>query len=139
MYLANKFARSKKNRIYLRQYLTNADASTIPQFLAQTDILNLRPFFKIKHGEIENQSECKLYFKGFRTASNDSDSQLKSIPNLETVLIEEATEVKEAKKAPKKSTKKAEAPVVEEAKVEEVVEATEEAPAAEEKTEESAE
>ena len=34
----------------------------------------------------------------------------------------EATEVKEAKKAPKKSTKKAEAPVVEEAKVEEVVE-----------------
>ena len=54
----------------------------------------------------------------------------------------EATEVKEAKKAPKKSTKKAETPVVEEeAKVEEVVEtetvveATEEAPA-EEKTEE---
>ena len=60
----------------------------------------------------------------------------------------EATEVKEAKKAPKKSAKKAEAPVVEEAKVEEVVEevkaeevveATEEAPATEEKTEESAE
>lgn len=75
--------------------MTNADASTIPQFLAQTDILNLRSFFKIKHGEIENNSECKLYFKGFRTASNDSDSQLKSIPNLETVLIEEATEVKE--------------------------------------------
>ena len=57
----------------------------------------------------------------------------------------EATEVKEAKKAPKKSAKKAEAPVVEEAKVEEVVEevkaeeavvATEEAPA-EEKTEET--
>ena len=51
----------------------------------------------------------------------------------------EETEVKEAKKAPKKSTKKAEAPVVEEVKAEEVVEATEEAPAAEEKTEESAE
>ena len=60
----------------------------------------------------------------------------------------EATEVKEAKKAPKKSAKKAEAPVVEETKVEEtveevkaeeVVEATEEAPAVEEKTEESAE
>ena len=60
----------------------------------------------------------------------------------------EATEVKEAKKAPKKSAKKAEAPVVEEVKVEEtveevkaeeVVEATEEAPAVEEKTEESAE
>ena len=60
----------------------------------------------------------------------------------------EATEVKEAKKAPKKSTKKAEAPVVEEAKVEEVVEEVkaeevvetpaEEAPV-EEKTEESAE
>ena len=61
----------------------------------------------------------------------------------------EATEVKEAKKAPKKSTKKAEkveetkveevvetAEVVEEVKAEEVVEATEEAPA-EEKTEET--
>ena len=60
----------------------------------------------------------------------------------------EQTEVKEAKKAPKKSAKKAEAPVVEEAKVEEVVEevkaeevveATEAAPATEEKIEESAE
>ena len=56
----------------------------------------------------------------------------------------EATEVKEAKKAPKKSTKKAETPVVEEAKVEEVVETeaevveTVEAPA-EEKTEETTE
>ena len=62
----------------------------------------------------------------------------------------EATEVKEAKKAPKKSAKKAEAPVVEETKVEETVEevkaeevvetpAVEETPAeetAEEKTEE---
>ena len=61
----------------------------------------------------------------------------------------EATEVKEAKKAPKKSTKKAAkveetkveevvetAEVVEEVKAEEVVEATEEAPA-EEKTEET--
>ena len=62
----------------------------------------------------------------------------------------EATEVKEAKKAPKKSAKKAEAPVVEETKVEETVEevkaeevvetpVAEEAPAeeaAEEKTEE---
>ena len=62
----------------------------------------------------------------------------------------EATEVKEAKKAPKKSTKKAEKAVeetkveevveteavVEEVKAEEVVEATEEAPA-EEKTEET--
>ena len=62
----------------------------------------------------------------------------------------EATEVKEAKKAPKKSTKKAEAPAVEETKVEEAVEevkaeevvetpVVEEAPAtevAEEKTEE---
>ena len=60
----------------------------------------------------------------------------------------EATEVKEAKKAPKKSTKKAEKveetkveevveteAVVEEVKAEEVVETTEEAPA-EEKTEE---
>ena len=57
----------------------------------------------------------------------------------------ETSEVKEAKKAPKKSTKKAEAPAVEETKVEETVEevvetpVVEEAPAtevAEEKTEE---
>lgn len=59
----------------------------------------------------------------------------------------EATEVKEAKKAPKKSSKKAEKVEetkveevkAEEVKAEEVVEATEEAPAVEEKTEESAE
>lgn len=49
LYLANKFFNSKKNCIYLREYLTNADTSTIPQFLDQTDILKLRKYFKIKH------------------------------------------------------------------------------------------
>ena len=47
----------------------------------------------------------------------------------------EATEVKEAKKAPKKAVKEIEAPVVEEAKAEEVVE-TEAVEAVEETTEE---
>ena len=53
----------------------------------------------------------------------------------------EATEVKEAKKAPKKSTKKAEKveEIVEEVKAEEVVEAPAEEAPVEEKTEESAE
>jgi len=79
----------------LRETLTNTDISVIPQFLAQVEILKLNQYFKIKHGEIENRFGQKLYFKGFRTSSNDADSQLKSIPNLETVLIEEATEVSE--------------------------------------------
>ena len=53
----------------------------------------------------------------------------------------EATEVKEAKKAPKKSSKKAEKveEIVEEVKAEEVVEAPAEEAPVEEKTEESAE
>lgn len=95
LYLANKFYSSKKNCIYLRETLTNADVSTIPMFLSQVEVLKLNQYFKIKHGEIENRYGQKLYFKGFRTSSNDADSQLKSIPNLETVLIEEATEVSE--------------------------------------------
>lgn len=95
LYLGNKFNYSKFNCIYLRQYLTNANNSTIPMFLNQIKLLNISKYFKVKQGEIENQNGCKLYFKGFRTASNDSDSQLKSIPRLETVLIEEATEVSE--------------------------------------------
>ena len=51
----------------------------------------------------------------------------------------EATEVKEAKKAPKKSAKKDEAPVVEEAKVEEVVEEVKAEEVVEEATEAPAE
>ena len=95
LYLGNKFLHSKFNCIYLRQYLTNANTSTIPMFLNQIKLLNISQYFKVKQGEIQNQYQSKLYFKGFRTASNDSDSQLKSIPRLETVLIEEATEVAE--------------------------------------------
>lgn len=95
LWLVLQFYQSPYNSLYLRQTLTNADVSTIPQFLQQVQVLKLHSYLNVKHGEIGNTTGGKLFFKGFRTSSNDQDANLKSIPNLQNVLIEQATEVTE--------------------------------------------
>jgi PBSX family phage terminase large subunit len=93
LWLTNSFNNSHKNALYLRKYATNIEASVIPQFLSQVDCLKLK--FNIKKNSIENQNEKKLYFMGIESSQSTADSKLKSIPNLERVLIEEATEITE--------------------------------------------
>jgi PBSX family phage terminase large subunit len=91
--LTNSFYGSKKNALYLRKYATNIESSVIPQFLSQVQCLHLN--FDIKKNSIENQHGKKLYFMGIESSQTTADSKLKSIPNLERVLIEEATEITE--------------------------------------------
>lgn len=93
LWLANKFYNSKKNALYLRKYATNIESSVIPQFLQQVNCLNLK--FEMKRTSIQNRFGSKLFFTGMETSSLSADSKLKSIPNLENVLIEEATEITE--------------------------------------------
>lgn len=93
LWLTNSFVSSKKNCLYLRKFATNIESSVIPQFLAQVECLNLK--FNIKRNSIENKYKKKLYFMGIESSQNSADAKLKSIPNLEKVLIEEATEITE--------------------------------------------
>jgi PBSX family phage terminase large subunit len=91
--LTNSFYGSKKNALYLRKFATNIESSVIPQFLSQVQCLHLH--FDIKKNSIQNQYGKKLYFLGIESSQTSADSKLKSIPNLERVLIEEATEITE--------------------------------------------
>ena len=93
LWLTNKFYNSKKNALYLRKYATNIQSSVIPQFLQQVQCLNL-PFL-IKKNSIENRFGSKLFFMGIQSSTSSADSKLKSIPNLQNVLIEQATEITE--------------------------------------------
>ena len=93
LWLANKFYNSKKNALYLRKFATNIESTIIPQFLQQVECLHL-PFI-IKKNSIENRWGKKLFFMGIEASQSSADAKLKSIPNLENVLIEEASEVSE--------------------------------------------
>lgn len=93
LWLTNKFYNSKKNALYLRKFATNIESSLIPQFLQQVSCLNLP--FTIKKNSIENRYGKKLYFMGIESSQSSADSKLKSIPELENVLIEEASEITE--------------------------------------------
>lgn len=93
LWITNSFNISKKNALYLRKFATNIESSVIPQFLSQVECLHLN--FYIKKNSIENQFGKKLYFMGIESSQNSADAKLKSIPNLERVLIEEATEITE--------------------------------------------
>lgn len=93
LWLAQNFVFSKKNYLYLREYMSNASVSIIPQFLTQVDELGIN--FKITKNEIVNAFGKKLFFRGFHSASAAADANLKSLTNLEIALIDEATEVSE--------------------------------------------
>lgn len=93
LWLTNSFNVSEKNALYLRKFATNIESSVIPQFLSQVQCLHLH--FDIKKNSIQNQYGKKLYFMGIESSQTSADSKLKSIPNLERVLIEEATEITE--------------------------------------------
>lgn len=93
LWLTQKFYNSHKNALYLRKYATNIQQTILPQFLQQVSCLNLN--FKIKKNSIQNRFGYKLYFMGIQSSQLSSDSKLKSIPNLQNVLIEEASEISE--------------------------------------------
>lgn len=60
LWLAIRFAQSKKNALYLREFMTNAAVSIIPQFLQQVSVLGLS--FEIKRTEIVNKYRSKALF-----------------------------------------------------------------------------
>lgn len=91
LWLAHRFMNSKMNSLYLREFMSNAAVSTIPLFLEQIEKLHCN--FLVKASQIENSIGSKLYFRGFKSGSASADSNLKSLTNIETVLIEEATEI----------------------------------------------
>ena len=57
LWLAMRFAKSKKNALYLREYMSNAGISIIPEFLKKVEMCGFN--FQVKRTEIVNQNRSK--------------------------------------------------------------------------------
>lgn len=60
LWLAMRFAKSKKNALYLREYMSNAGISIIPEFLKKVEMCGFN--FQVKRTEIVNQHRSKALF-----------------------------------------------------------------------------
>ncbi len=83
-----------KNILYLRKTLVSAHVSIIPEFLEKIDLLGYGRFVESGKTEIENiKTGSKIYFRGIQSGSTSNEANLKSIPNIGTVIIDEAQEL----------------------------------------------
>jgi len=83
-----------KNILYLRQTLTSAHISIIPEFMEKIDLLGYDRFVYTTKQEIVNvKTATKIYFRGIQSSKGSNEANLKSIPNVGTVIIDEAQEV----------------------------------------------
>lgn len=79
--------------LYTRYTLTSAEISVIPEFEGKLDNLGVRPLFDVTKKEIINRrTGSDIIFSGIKTSSGNQTAKLKSIPNLNAFIIEEAEE-----------------------------------------------
>jgi phage terminase large subunit len=85
----------KDNVILFSRYtMTSVSISVFPEFLDKIETLGLQDLFEITNSEIINkQTGSKIIFKGIKTGSSIQTANLKSIANLNIVVIDEAEEI----------------------------------------------
>ena len=80
--------------LFSRWTMTSINISVYPEFLEKIEMLNLRHLYEITKNEIINiETGSKIIFKGIKTGSSMQTANLKSIANLNIVVIDEAEEV----------------------------------------------
>jgi len=80
--------------LYSRYTMTSIGISVFPEFLGKIEMLNLQSKFEITSNEIINlETGSKIIFKGIKTGSSIQTANLKSIANLNIVVIDEAEEI----------------------------------------------
>lgn len=83
-----------KNTLYLRQTLTSAHISIIPEFWEKIELLHAESQFDRTKTEIVNrQTGANIFFRGIQTSKGTNEANLKSVKNVATVLIDEAQEL----------------------------------------------
>jgi phage terminase large subunit len=80
--------------LFLRQTLTSAYLSIIPEFLEKIELLGLEELFEITKTEIICKSTgSAILFRGIQTGSKNNTANLKSLQGITTLVIDEAEEV----------------------------------------------
>lgn len=80
--------------LFLRQTLTSAYISIIPEFQEKIELLDLSGIFHITKTEIICEStNSKILFRGIQSSSGNNTANLKSINNVSVLVIDEAEEV----------------------------------------------
>lgn len=82
------------NILYLRQTLTSAHISIIPEFMEKIDLMGFHTGVFSRKQEIENTGNgTKILFRGIQSSKGSNEANLKSIPNVGTVIVDEAQEL----------------------------------------------
>jgi len=80
--------------LFSRYTMTSIAISIFPEFRDKIDMLNLGDVFNITKSEIINmQTGSKIIFRGIKTGSSVQTANLKSIANVDTLVIDEAEEI----------------------------------------------
>lgn len=83
-----------QNILYLRQTLTSAHISIIPEFMEKIGLLGYDSHVFPKKQEIVNlETGSQIYFRGIQSSKGSNEANLKSIPNIGTVIVDEAQEL----------------------------------------------
>ena len=80
--------------LFLRQTLTSAYISIIPEFQEKIDLLGLSELFEITKNEITyTPNGSMIMFRGIQTGSKSNTANLKSLQGITDLVIDEAEEV----------------------------------------------
>lgn len=80
--------------LFARYTMTSVGISVFPEFIDKIETLGLQDLFEITQNEIINkETGSKIIFKGIKTGSSIQTANLKSIANLNVVVIDEAEEI----------------------------------------------
>lgn len=80
--------------LFLRQTLTSAYISIIPEFVEKIELLKLNGLFEVTKTEIICPSTgSSILFRGIQTGSKSNTANLKSLQGITTLVIDEAEEV----------------------------------------------
>ena len=78
----------------LRWTMTSTEISIIPEFTEKLEILGWEDEFKINRRDIKHMgTKSDILFRGIKTGAGNQTANLKSIPNVTKVFIEEAEEI----------------------------------------------
>ena len=84
----------KNNKILFTRYtMVSAETSIIPEFRGMCETLGNDDSFIFKKTEVNNiNSGCNIIYRGLKPSSNTANSALKSVNNVNILVLEEAQE-----------------------------------------------
>lgn len=94
LYLLMLTFENNRTILFARYTMTSIAISIFPEFTSKIDGLDLGNLFTITKSEIINrQTGSKIIFRGIKAGSSIQTANLKSIANVDTLVIDEAEEI----------------------------------------------